>query len=76
MAIFHDRFSDLRDELRELLITSPVRHIYCVNIINIFIHICTHKIYIYFFFVQEDRQETMEDKVRHMVDEEVGVSQF
>ncbi|XP_025103771.1 cilia- and flagella-associated protein 61-like isoform X2 [Pomacea canaliculata] len=46
MAIFHDRFSDLRDELRELLITSP-----------------------------EDRQETMEDKVRHMVDEEVGISE-
>ena len=25
MAVFHDRFTDFRDEVRELLITKPVR---------------------------------------------------
>lgn len=44
-SVFHDRFADFRDEIRELLISSP-----------------------------EDGQETLEEKVRSMVDEEVGLT--
>ncbi|KAK7103337.1 cilia- and flagella-associated protein 61-like [Littorina saxatilis] len=44
-AVFHDRFADFRDEIRELLVTSP-----------------------------RDAKETLEEKVRKVVDEEVGMS--
>jgi len=30
MAIFHDRFSDFRDEVRELLVSRPVRTLYFI----------------------------------------------
>ncbi|XP_076463469.1 cilia- and flagella-associated protein 61-like [Babylonia areolata] len=46
LAVFHDRFSDFRDEIRELLVTSP-----------------------------EDTKETLEERVRQLVDEEVGMSE-
>ncbi|KAK3738961.1 hypothetical protein RRG08_006528 [Elysia crispata] len=45
-AIFHDRFADLRDEIRELLITSP-----------------------------KDKEATLEDISRQLVDEETGLSE-
>ncbi|GFR98710.1 cilia- and flagella-associated protein 61-like [Elysia marginata] len=44
-AIFHDRFADFRDEIRELLITSP-----------------------------KDKDATLEDLSRQLVDEETGLN--
>lgn len=45
-AIFHDRFADFRDEIRELLITCP-----------------------------QDKESTLEDLSRHLVDEETGLNE-